>query len=171
MRLLARIGDSVLWLSGAPANVVDNLRREASKRGIDPSRLVFATRVSLPEHLARHRHADLFLDTMPYNAHTTANDALWAGVPLITCAGRTMASRLAGSQLQAIGAPELITSSLDEYEALALKLARAPDERSTLRGRLAANRHVLPLFDMTRYAQDFADCLIRAWDDHAGASS
>ena len=82
-----------------------------------------------------------------------------------------MAGRLAGSQLQAIGAPELITSSLDEYEALALKLARAPDERSTLCGRLVANRHELPLFDMTRYAQDFADCLIRAWDDHAGASS
>ncbi len=136
-------------------------------RGIDPSRLVFAPRVALREHLARHCHADLFLDTLPYNAHTTANDALWIGVPIVTCVGSAMAGRLGGSQLTALGLPELVTTSLPDYEALALRLARRPDELSALRARLAANRHTQPLFDMTSYARDFADCVIRVWRDHA----
>jgi len=121
--------------------------------------------------MARHCHADMLLDTSPYNAGTTANDALWMGVPLVTCPGDTMVSRMAGCQLQAIGLPELATSSLADYEALALRLASRPEERAALRARLAANRHTHSLFDMTSYAEDFADCLIRAWQDHTGAAT
>jgi len=107
---------------------------------VDRARLVFAPRVSLPEHLARHVHADLFLDTTPYNAGTTANDALFMGMPVLTCAGETMASRVAGSQLRAIGLPELVTTSLADYETLALRLAREPSLLARYRARLAANR-------------------------------
>src|SRR6185295_20078212 len=98
------------------------LRREAQSRNVSPDRLIFAPRLPLAEHLARHGVADLFLDTLPYNAHTTANDALFAGLPLITCAGETFASRVSGSHLHAIGLAELVTDSLDDYAALALKL-------------------------------------------------
>jgi len=116
-------------------------------------------------HLARHAHADLFLDTLPYNAGTTANDALFMGVPVLTCSGETMASRIAGSQLHAIGLPELVTTSLAEYEALALRLAREPETLAALRTRLAANRHTHPLFDMARYTQDFEALLLHTWDE------
>src|SRR5213079_3076600 len=119
MRLLAGVAGSVLWLSPANAAARRNLRREAAARGVDPQRLVFAPLMSLPEHLTRHVHADLFLDTTPYNAGTTANDALFMGVPVLTCAGDTMASRVAGSQLRAIGLPKLVTTSLADYETLA----------------------------------------------------
>src|SRR5439155_17186766 len=132
MRLLARVPDSVLWLSPASATACENLRREAGVRGVDRQRLVFAPRVSLPEHLARHVHADLFLDTTPYNAGTTANDALFMGVPVLTCAGETLASRVAASQLHAIGLRELVTTSLADYEALALALASAPERLQQL---------------------------------------
>src|SRR5262249_51977354 len=112
MGLLARPPGSVLWLARGNAPAGANLRREAAARGVDPARLVLAPRVSLPEHLARHVHADLFLDTTPYNAGTTANDALFMGVPVLTCTGATMVSRIAGSQLKAIGLPELITDTV-----------------------------------------------------------
>jgi predicted O-linked N-acetylglucosamine transferase (SPINDLY family) len=110
-------------------------------------------------------HADLFLDTSPYNAGTTANDALFMGVPVLTCSGETMASRIAGSQLQAIGLPELVTDSLAAYEAMALRLAREPATLAALRERLAANRHTHPLFDMARYTRDFEALLLRTWDE------
>src|ERR1700751_4862264 len=103
MRLLAALPGSVLWLTPANATAAANLRREAAARGVHPARLIFAPSLSLPEHLARHVHADLFLDTAPYNAGTAANDALFMGVPVLTCAGETMSSRVAGSQLRAIG--------------------------------------------------------------------
>lgn len=103
MRLLAALPDSVLWLLDANLWAKANLSREAAARGVMPERLIFAPRLPLPEHLARHRRADLFLDTLPYNAHTTASDALWAGLPLLTCAGNTFAGRVAGSLLRAIG--------------------------------------------------------------------
>ncbi len=153
MRLLAAVPGSVLWLSPGQATAGVNLRREARARGVDPARLVFAPRVSLPEHLARHAHADLFLDTTPYNAGTTANDALFMGVPLLTCSGQTMASRVAGSQLSAIGLPELITTNLADYEALALTLAGDKTRLAQTRARLAANRHTTPLFDMARFTR------------------
>ncbi len=121
MRLLTAIQGSVLWLLETNVLVKDNLRAEAVKRGVDPNRLIFAPRQPSPEHLARHRLADLFLDTLPYNAHTTASDALWAGLPVLTCSGDTFAGRVAGSLLHAVGLPELITFSLDAYEAMGLR--------------------------------------------------
>ena len=128
MRLLAKTGGSVLWLLEDNPAAMRNLRREAAERDIDPRRLIFARRVKLDEHLARHRLADLFLDTLPCNAHTTASDALWAGLPVLTQLGDTFAGRVAASLLAAVGLPELITRSREEYEELALKLARQAAE-------------------------------------------
>jgi predicted O-linked N-acetylglucosamine transferase (SPINDLY family) len=150
MRLLRVVPDSVLWIRTDNRWVVDNLRREADARGVAGDRLIAAARAPLPEHLARHRLADLFLDTLPFTAHSTAVDALWAGLPVLTCAGRSYAARSAASLLSSIGLPELVTSSLDEYEVLALKLARDPVMLRELRERLARNRSTSPLFDMTR---------------------
>ena len=165
MRLLSQVPGSTLWLSPGYPVACANLRQEAAARGVDPRRLVFAPRVDLPQHLARHAHADLFLDTSPYNAGTTANDALFMGVPVLTCSGETMASRIAGSQLHAIGLPELVTISLAAYEALALRLAGEPEALAALRARLTANRHSQPLFDMARYTQDFEALLLHTWDE------
>jgi predicted O-linked N-acetylglucosamine transferase (SPINDLY family) len=170
MRLLARVPGSVLWLSPATATACANLRREAAARGVDRERLVFAPRLALPEHLARHVHADLFLDTTPYNAGATANDALYMGVPVLTCAGETPASRVAGSQLRAIGPPELITTGLAGYEALALQLTTTPGRLTSLRARLAANRHTHPLFDMARFTRTLDDLLISAWENRPSPS-
>ncbi len=150
MRLLRAVPESVLWLLESPAVVKDNLSREVAAREIAPERLVFAPKLSLAEHLARHRLADLFLDTLPYNAHTTASDALWAGLPLLTCAGETFAGRVSGSLLRMVGVDELITTSLCEYEALALWLARDSEKLRELRDRLADNRRTYPLFDTAR---------------------
>lgn len=154
MRLLRQVDGSVLWLLGdQPASIV-NLRREAAKHGIDGQRLVFADRRPLADHLARHRAADLFIDTLPYNAHTTASDALWAGLPVLTCMGQSFASRVAASLLGAVGLPELVTTSEYEYEALALALAREPARLEQLKRKLAANRASAPLFDAARFAAD-----------------
>ena len=159
MRLLAGHPGSVLWLSPGDGVTIANLRREAARRGIAADRLVFAAHIGLPEHLARHAHADLFLDTTPHSAGTTANDALLMGVPVLTCAGETMASRLTGSQLHAIGLPELVTTSLVEYEARALALARDGQYLSRIRACLAANRRTAPLFDMPRFTQNLEAAL------------
>ena len=163
MRLLAAVRGSVLWLLKMNDDVAANLRREAAQAGVDPTRLVFAPVVPVGEHVARNAAADLFLDSFPYGAHTTANDALLAGLPVLTCAGETMVSRIAGSQLNAIGLPELIVASLADYEALALRLATHPKELAALRRRLAVNRASSPLFDMARYARDFEDAMHRIW--------
>jgi predicted O-linked N-acetylglucosamine transferase (SPINDLY family) len=159
MRLLQGVPDSVLWLSPGEEMAIGNLRREAAMRGIAAHRLVFAEHLSLPEHLARHAHADLFLDTTPHNAGTTANDALLMGLPVLTCAGETMASRAAGSQLHAIGLPELVTESLAEYEARALALARDARYLARIRERLGANRRTTALFDMARFTQNLEAAL------------
>jgi protein O-GlcNAc transferase len=151
MRLLGKVQDSVLWLLEDNVAASRNLRSEAAARGIAPERLIFAPRMALPDHLARHRLADLFLDTLPCNAHTTASDALWAGLPLVSCMGKAFAGRVAGSLLHAIGLPELITESLAEYETLALKLATTPVMLADLRSKLARNRHTHPLFDTDRF--------------------
>jgi protein O-GlcNAc transferase len=151
MRLLSRIAGSVLWLQGSHPAAVANLRAAARRSGIDPGRIVFATRLPRNEdHLARHRLADVFLDTTPYNAHTSASDALWAGLPVVTCAGETFAARVAASLLHAVGLPELVTWSLAEYEALASKLASEPDFLTVFKARLAARRESCPLFDVDR---------------------
>jgi predicted O-linked N-acetylglucosamine transferase (SPINDLY family) len=170
MRLLHAVPGSVLWLldtwtRSAGALAKANLTREAAARGIEPERLVFAPRLPFyPDHLARHRLAGLFLDTLPFNAHTTAGDALWAGLPLLTCAGNTFAGRVAGSMLHAVGLGELVTTSLEEYEALALRLAR---ERGLLAGlceRLAKNRQSYPLFNTERFARNIEAAYCRMWE-------
>jgi predicted O-linked N-acetylglucosamine transferase (SPINDLY family) len=153
MRLLAAVPGSVLWLLDGHPVATGNLRKEAGKRGVDPARLVFASRLPLPEHLARHRQADLFLDTFHYNAHTTASDALWAGLPVLTCLGNTFPGRVAASLLNAVGLPELITRDHAGYEALALELARNPEQLRALREKLAANRLTQPLFDTALFTR------------------
>jgi protein O-GlcNAc transferase len=155
MRLLARIEGSVLWLSQASAATAANLQREATAHGIDPARLIFAPRTHhFTDHLARHRLAGLFLDTLPYNAHTTAADALRAGLPVLTCRGYAMAERIAASLLHAVGLPDLVTASLDEYEALALRLARDPTQLESIATRLQANLATAPLFDIDRFRRN-----------------
>ena len=151
MRLLLRVEGSVLWLLGGSAAVVANLRREAELRGVAPRRLVFAAKLPYAEHLARYRLADLFLDTLPFNAGTTASDALWAGLPVLTCAGEAFAARMAGSLLHAVGLPELVTHSLQDYESQAAMLAANPDALRELRERLACNRLSAPLFNTDRF--------------------
>jgi len=170
MRLLSAVPGSVLWLLQTGTEVARNLRREAAKVGVDPDRLVFAPRVSAGEHVALNAAADLFLDSFPYGAHTTANDALLAGLPVLTCAGESMVSRIAGSQLEAIGLPELVTTSLADYEALALRLATDPPLLAGYRRRLAANRATRPLFDMARYARDFEDAMLAIWNEQRAAA-
>ncbi len=151
MRLLAKIEGSVLWLLQDNALVVRNLRAEAEARGVAGERIVFAGRVSSPDHLARQRLADLFLDTLPYNAHTTASDALRVGLPLVTCVGPAFPGKVAGGLLTACGMPELVTHSLADYEALALRLAMEPGLLKGLRSKLEANRATCALFDTDRY--------------------
>ena len=166
MRLLQKIEGSVLWLLRDNATAERNLRREAASRGIDPGRLVFADRLALAEHLARHRLADLFLDTLPVIAHTTASDALWAGLPVLTCLGKTFAGRVAGSLLYAVGLPELVTKSLEEYEALALKLAHEPSLLSAYRERLEKNRLTAPLFDSDRFRRHLEHAYLTMLEMH-----
>jgi predicted O-linked N-acetylglucosamine transferase (SPINDLY family) len=166
MRLLQAVPGSLLWLLETNPEAKANLRHETVQAGVDPQRLIFAPRVSVREHVARNAAADLFVDTYPYGAHTTANDALLAGLPVLTCVGETLASRIAGSQLHAIGLPELVTESFADYETLALKLATHPALLKRYRDRLAANRHTHPLFDMAAYARDFEDAMERVWREH-----
>ena len=149
MRLLNAVPSSVLWLLDGSAS--DTLRSEARARGVDPGRLVFAPLTSQGSHLARLSLADLVLDTLPYNAHTTASDALWAGVPIITCRGKAFAGRVAASLLTAIGLPELITEDLASYETLGLKLARDGIYLELLRKKLQAKRQTAPLFDAGKF--------------------
>jgi predicted O-linked N-acetylglucosamine transferase (SPINDLY family) len=154
MRLLLAVPGSVLWLLESSTGFCDNLRHQAQLRGIAPERLVFAPRVSPDRHLARNPLADLVLDTSPYNGHMTTSDALWAGVPLVTLAGKAFAGRVAASQLAAIGMDELVTVSLAAYEALALKLAQDPALLKAAREKLAKNRNRMPLFDIPRLVQN-----------------
>jgi len=164
MRLLRQIDDSVLWLLADNAYAARNLRREAVARGIAPERLVFAERMDLDAHLARHRRADLFLDTLPYNAHTTASDALWAGLPVLTCVGKTFSGRVAASLLSAVGLPELVTETLADYEVLALNLATDPSALAALKGKLTRNRATFPLFDTKRFARHVEEAYTRMWE-------
>jgi predicted O-linked N-acetylglucosamine transferase (SPINDLY family) len=154
VRILNAVPGSVLWLFEDHATASTNLRKEAAQRGLDPNRLVFATQMMLSEHLARHRLADLFLDTLPYNAHTTASDALWAGLPVLTQAGESFAARVAASLLNAIGLPELITETQTEYESLAIELAHNPARLSALKVKLEQNRLTAPLFDTNLYTRN-----------------
>lgn len=154
MRLLKRVAGSVLWLICEQPGIRENLRREASSLGVAPERLIFARRRPLAQHLARHAHADVLLDTLPYNAHTTASDALWAGVPVLTCEGRSFAGRVAASLLAATGLPELVTQTLADYEAMAFKLAAEPQFLEGFRRRIAHDRVHLPLFNSAKFVGD-----------------
>ena len=164
MGLLRDVEESALWLLEDGPAATGNLKREASARGVNPERLVFAPRMPPPEHLARHRLADLFLDTRPYNAHTTASDALWMGLPLLTCPGETFASRVAASLLRTIAMPELVTPSLGAYEEMARELARAPARLAAIKEQLARNRETSPLFDVARFTRDLETAYSMMWD-------
>jgi protein O-GlcNAc transferase len=164
MRLLAQTEGSVLWLFKANHAVERHLQRAAEERGVESCRLVFAPHAKLPDHLARHRLADLFLDTLPYNAHTTANDSLWAGLPILTCPGASFGSRVASSLLIAVGLPELIAGSLEEYEAIALSLTRNPALLSALRMRLSENRLTFPLFNAERFCHHVEAAYVTMWE-------
>ena len=163
MRLLRAVPGSVLWLLEANPQVAGNLRSEAEKRGVDSGRLIFAPLAPPAEHLGRHRHADLFLDTLPCNAHTTASDALWEGLPVVTCCGDTFAGRVAGSLLTAIDMPELVTKSLEEYEQAALALARSPQRLIALRQKLQNNRDASALFDLPKLTGNIEAAYARMW--------
>lgn len=165
MRLLRQVEGSVLWLFCDRATAENNLRREAAARGVDPERLIFARRSELADHLARHRLADLFLDTLIYNAHTTAADALWMGVPVITCLGSSFAGRVAASLLHAIGLSDLVTTSLEEYESLALLIAQQPSLLKEFRDRLERNRNSYPLFATDRYRRSLESAYLRMWQN------
>jgi protein O-GlcNAc transferase len=154
MRLLREVPGSVLWLLVPNETCASNLKREAASRGVDAGRLVFAERMPVEKHLARHRLADLFLDALPCNAHTTASDALWAGLPVLTCLGETFSGRVAGSLLAAMGLPELITTDLDAYTGLAIELARDKNKLDRIRRKLVSMRDTAPIFDSTRYARN-----------------
>ena len=164
MRLLAKVPDSVLWLIRDNDAAERNLRNEARARGVDPARLVFAGRAKLADHLARHRVADLFLDTLPYNAHTTASDALWMGLPVVTCQGSAFAGRVGASLLKAVGLPDLVTGNLADYEALALRLAGDPAMLHGIRETLAGNRLSHPLFDTDRFRRGIEAAYQRMWE-------
>jgi predicted O-linked N-acetylglucosamine transferase (SPINDLY family) len=166
MRLLEKVPGSVLWLLADNHRAEENLRRAAESRAVSPKRLVFAPRQPLAQHLARHRLADLFLDTFPVNAHTGASDALWAGLPLLTCAGRSVVARVAGSLLHAVGLPELVAASLDDYERLALALAQDRPRLAALRRRLAEARDRAPLFDVERTPRRLEAAYLALWEIH-----
>ncbi len=147
MRILRQVEGSLLWLLEANVSAASNLEKEAVAQGVNTDRLVFAKPMPPPEHLARHRLADLFLDTLPYNAHTTASDALWAGLPVLTCLGETFAGRVAASLLNAVRLPELITTTLEAYEKMAIDLATHPEKMAAIKRKLTENRLTTPLFD------------------------
>jgi predicted O-linked N-acetylglucosamine transferase (SPINDLY family) len=164
MRLLRSVEGSVLWLLQDNAAVTANLRQEASARGVAPERLIFAARTDPAGHLARQSLADLFLDTLPYNAHTTASDALWVGLPLLTVLGSTFAGRVAASLLHAAGLPELVTTSLADYETLALKLARDPSALASVKAKLRASRDSCRLFDTDRLTRNLEAAYTMMWE-------
>jgi predicted O-linked N-acetylglucosamine transferase (SPINDLY family) len=164
MRILSRVPDGVLWLLEDIPEFADNLRRVAQSHGVAGTRLVFAPRVAVEKHLARLKLADLFLDSLPYNAHTTASDALWAGLPLLTCRGTTFAGRVATSMLGSAGLPDLIAESLDDYERLAVMYAHDAAQLDTIKQRLQQNRLDCALFDTDRFARHIEASYATMWD-------
>ena len=167
MELLRQRPASVLWLLVPEGDARRNLRAAAAAHGVDAQRLVFAGRAPLPQHLARHACADLFLDTWPYNAHTTASDALWAGLPVLTCAGASFAARVGASLLQACGLPELVTHDARAYVDRALQLSAEPERVQVFKRQLAQTRLTVPLFDTARFARHLERAFDLAWERHA----
>jgi predicted O-linked N-acetylglucosamine transferase (SPINDLY family) len=164
VRIIQSVPNSILWLYEDNPAAKRNLSAEASKRGLHANRLVFARRMPHAEHLARYRLADLFLDTFPYGAHTTASDALWAGLPVLTRAGESFASRVASSLLHSTGGPELITHSVEEYESLAIELANNPERIAAMKKRLADNWDSCPLFNTPLFTRHIESAYRAAYD-------
>ena len=165
MRILKTIDHSVIWISLENELAISNLRMEAEKRGISSSRLIFAPRTkTIEEHLARYSLADLFLDTLPYNAHTTSSDALWAGLPVLTCTGESFASRVAASLLSSIDLPELITTTQAEYEAKAIELAMNPAKLKAIKDKLESNRLTTALFDTPRFTKHIEAAFMKIYE-------
>ena len=166
MRILQAVEGSVLWLMEHSTDTTRNLRTEARARGVSADRLVFARHIPNPDHLARHKLAGLSLDTLPYGAHTTASDSLWAGVPIVTCPGAAFAGRVTASMLLSLGLPRLVAGSLDEYETLAVRLGQEPDELAQLRERLAANLVTRPLFNTALSCRHLEAAYETMWRRH-----
>ena len=166
MRILKQCAGSVLWILADNAKAASNLKMEAAARGVNEERLIFAPRLPLNDHLTRLRSAGLFLDTLPYNAHTTASEALWAGLPVLTCAGDAFASRVAASVLNAAGLPELVTTSLEAYETLAVALANRPEKLTSIRQKLAARRLASPLFDTELFTKRIEAAYTAMYERH-----
>lgn len=164
MRILRQVEGSVLWLLEVNETAVDNLRREAQARDVNAERLIFAKPMPLPEHLARHRAADLFIDTLPYNAHTTASDALWAGLPVLTRMGESFAARVGASLLNAVGMPELATATQEQYEATAIELATNPGRLTALKDRLRKNRLSVPLFNTEQFSRHLENAYMQMYE-------
>jgi len=164
MRILNKVEGSVLWLIKANKWAVTNLKKEAEKRGINSSRLIFADKINLDKHLARHSLADLFIDTFNYNAHTTASDALWAGLPVVTKLGKSFAARVAGSLLTAVDLPELIVETNEDYEALILDLVNNPKRLAAIKKKLMKNRLSKPLFDTELFTKHLEDGYRQAYN-------
>jgi predicted O-linked N-acetylglucosamine transferase (SPINDLY family) len=164
MRILSQVDGSVLWLLNSKPPFAANLAQAAERHGIASGRLIFAPSLPPDQHLARLKQADLFLDSLPYNAHTTASDALWAGLPLLTCRGTSFPGRVAASVLGAMGMPELVMESMGEYEALAIHLAQNRDAARDLKQKLARNRLDSPLFDTDLFRQNIETAYCAMWD-------
>jgi predicted O-linked N-acetylglucosamine transferase (SPINDLY family) len=172
MRILARVPDSVLWFSQTNAIAAANLRRAAMQHGIAAERLVFAEHMSsLPDHLARQALGDLFLDTLPYNAHATAMDALWAGLPVLTRVGDGFAGRVAASLLETIRLPELIVATPEQYEDAAVELATDPERLATIRRTLSQNKIGTPLFDTRLFTRHLESAYVAVQDRYRAGSS
>ena len=163
MRIMKQIDNSVLWLLGANQWAEQNLKREAEARSISSERIIFAHKVSLEEHLARHKHADLFIDTFNYNAHTTASDALWAGLPVVTKQGKQFSARVAASLLHAAGLGALVTETESEYENLIVSLAQNRTGLASIKQTLLETRKSCPLFDTVSYTRQFEAGLQKAY--------
>ena len=166
MRLLRKIKGSVLWLRKSNDWSEANFRLEAKKRNVDSSRIIFAERAPMEEHLARHKLADLFLDTFNFNAHTTASEALWAGLPIVTKTGNSFAARVAGSLLHAIDCPELITETKEEYESLILELATNPKKLLKIRDKIVDNRLSKPLFNSELYIENLENAYQKIYENY-----
>jgi protein O-GlcNAc transferase len=164
MRILRRVEGSVLWLIEDNDTAIGNLRAAVRRSGVDPARLIFSSRLLAPDHLARHRLANLFIDTFPCNAHTTASDALWAGLPVLTRAGESFPARVAASLLNAIGLPELVAGSLAQYEELAVQLAQDPVQLESIAQRLQDNRLTAPLFDTDSFTRNLEQAYSRMYE-------
>jgi predicted O-linked N-acetylglucosamine transferase (SPINDLY family) len=166
MRILNSVENSVLWLLEDNLSAKNNLLMEAEKFKIDPCRIIFAERMPSSDHLARHHLADLFLDTFPYTAHTTASDALWAGLPVLTRTGESFASRVAASLLYSICLPELVTDTAEKYEALAIELGQNLGLLNTLKKKVANNRLTTPLFDIVLFTKNLESAYFQVYENY-----